>query len=762
MTIPQTLDLALFHHQAGRLAEAESLYLQILAVQPNHVEAMHHLGIIAHQAGRHDLAIKLIQQAVLHDPDHAAAHSNLGEAWRMMGRLDEAVAAYRRALAINPDHVEALNNLGNVLKDRGAFEEAVDLCRRALDLRPDYAEAHNNLGNALTDLGRFDEAITALGRALQLKPDYLEAHYNLGIALRGRGQLEDAIIAYRRALEIKPDFAKAHMNLGNALTEIGRLDEAIAALGRAVELQPDYADAYYNLGVAFQLSRRLDDALNAYQRAFALKPDFAEAHNNMGRVLTELGRMDEAVTEYRRALALQPERAATHSNIIFTLHLLPGQDRAKLAAEEQRLWNRKFGDPAKRLILPYPNDRQPERRLRIGYVSTDFRDHVAGRNLRPLFRNHDHRNFEILCYSGVTKQDGLTDEFRRQADQWRSTVESSDEALADVIRRDGVDILVDLSQHTADNQLPVFARKPAPVQVSFAAYPGSTGVEAIEYRISDRWLESGSGIDGGRTSQDIPQEMQVAGCRLQNDSEGNFHPVSCILHPASAFSPFEQVFLIDSFWCYDPCGVEVAVNGLPARLSGCVTFGSLNNFSKLNEPLLKNWAQVLAGVKDSHLVILTGLGAHRQRTLDFLQQEGVESHRVEFVAPLPRRDYLKLYHRLDLMLDTFPYNGHTTSLDALWMGVPVVSLVGEQPVSRAGLSQLSNLGLPELAAFSEDDYVRIATQLAHDLPRVAELRATLRSRMKNSVLMDAPRFARQIEAAYRAMWRQWCIQQGDA
>jgi predicted O-linked N-acetylglucosamine transferase (SPINDLY family) len=311
----------------------------------------------------------------------------------------------------------------------------------------------------------------------------------------------------------------------------------------------------------------------------------------------------------------------------------------------------------------------------------------------------------------------MTEEFRRHARQWRSTVGVGDEALAETIRRDGVDILVDLSQHMAGNRLPMFARKPAPVQVSFAGYPEGAGLEAIGYRISDRFLEEASA----------------------NEETGRK----------------EQVRMIDSFWCYDPCGVELEVNGLPARESGKITFGCLNNFCKVNDRALSLWARVLGTVKNSRLVLLVAAGSHRQRTLEAFERDGVEAGRVEFVEYRPRRGYLELYHRLDIVLDTFPYNGHTTSLDALWMGAPVVSLAGDMPVSRAGLSQLTNLGLPGLVARSEEEYVSIAESLARDLPRLAQLRSTLRDRMKRSVLMDAPRFARQVEQAYREMWQAW-------
>jgi predicted O-linked N-acetylglucosamine transferase (SPINDLY family) len=274
------------------------------------------------------------------------------------------------------------------------------------------------------------------------------------------------------------------------------------------------------------------------------------------------------------------------------------------------------------------------------------------------------------------------------------------------------------------------------VQVSFLGYPDSAGVEAIPYRISGRGLEM--------------EKMQEAGGRSQDYSAPRSHPASCDLHPASG------LYLLDSFWCYDPEGIDIAVNESPARASGHVTFGSLNNFCKFNDPVWKLWARVLGNVRDSHLLILSAEGAQRQRVVEIFAREGIAAERLEFFTRRPRGAYLDLYHRLDIALDPYPYNGHTTSLEALWMGVPVVTLAGENPVSRGALSILHNLGLPELVATTANNYLRIATELAHDLPRLSHLRATLRSRMESSVLMDAPHFARQIEAAYRAMWREWC------
>lgn len=648
MTIPQAFELALRHHQEGRLAQAEALYRQILAAQPKHADALHLLGLIAHQLGRHGRALDLIRQAIAIDPNYPAAHCNLGEACRALGWLDEAIANYRRAI----------------------------------DLKPDYPEAHNNLGAALA----------------------------------GKCRLDEAIAAYRQALKVKPGFPEAYNNLGDALKEQGRIDESVAACRQALRFKAEFPEAYNTLGAALAAQGQLDAAIAAYCRAIELKPGFADAHNNLAIALKDQGALAEAITQFRKALALDPESSAVHSNLIYTLHFDPGVPSAVIAGE-RKLWNRKVSEPLRQFILPHANDRDPERRLRVGYVSPDFRDHVIGRNLWPLLRCHDRRRVDIVCYSGTVRPDKLTGEFRQQAQQWRNTAGVGDAALAEMIRQDSVDILVDLTQHIAGNRLPMFARQPAPIQVSFAGYPESTGLETIGYRISDPHLEGGSADEG---------------------SSGN-----------------EQVRLIDSFWCYDPCGVDVEVNEAPAMASGLVTFGCLNNFCKINEPLLKLWARALLATPGSRLILLARTGSHRQQTLETLVGEGVDARRVEFVGVCPRREYLALHHRLDIVLDSFPYNGHTTSLDALWMGVPVVTLAGRKPVARAGLSQLINLGLPELIAYDESDYVDIAVSLARDLPRLAELRSTLRSRMESSVLMDAPRFARSVEAAYRSMWEHW-------
>jgi len=387
VTVPQALELALQHHQAGRLAEADALYRQILAVQPNHPDALHLLGLVACQAGHSDAAVGWIRQAI----------------------------------ALKPNYPEAYNNLGAALRDKGQLDEAIASCRQAIALRPNYPEAFSNLGNALRDQGLLDEASSA----------------------------------YRQAIAFDPNLAGAHFNLGNVLRDKGQLDEAIASYRQAIALRPDYPEAYCNLGNALRDQQQLDEAIAAYQRAIALGPNLPEAR----------------------------------SNLVLILHYHPGYD-GKTIGEEQRRWNRQHAEPLRPFIQPHRNHPAPERRLRIGYVSADFRGHVVGRYLLPLFEHHDRTEFELCCYSGVWRPDEVTARFQSLAGQWRSTLGLGDPQLAELIREDGVDVLVDLSLHSAGNRLPVFARQPAPVQVSYAGYPGSTGLEAIGYRMSDRWLES--------------------------------------------------------------------------------------------------------------------------------------------------------------------------------------------------------------------------------------------------------------------------------
>jgi predicted O-linked N-acetylglucosamine transferase (SPINDLY family) len=717
MTLAQAMRIAVEHHNAGRLAEAETIYRHVLAQCPDHADALHLLGVLAGRAGQFGAELDLIQRAIASNPAVAEYHRHLAECHRKAGRWEEAIAAYHRATDRKPDLAEAYHGLGIVLKTLGRLDEAIAAYHQTIALRPGKAAAHCNLGDALFVQGRIEEAIAACDRAIQLQPDLAEAHNNRGNALRHRGSLDEAIAAYGRAIQIKPAYAVAHSNLGNALRDQGELDRAIAAYRRATQLEPENAEAWNNLGIAWHQAGRLDDAIAAYDRALALGTDLAHAWTNRGMAFRDQGRQDEALACLRKARALNPHLQVAASNLVYGLLFHPDYD-ARALLEEHRRWDERFARPLARLIQPHRNEPAPDRRLRIGYVSADFRDHVLGHNLMPLFREHDHRHFEIVCYADVIRRDAFTRDFQTAADLWRDVAGKSDDEVARLVRADRIDILVDLALHTAGNRLLTFARKPAPVQVTFAGYPGTTGLAAIDYRLTDPYLDPPGSDDAGYAE--------------------------------------ESVRLPATFWCYEPLSGGPDVNPLPANENGSITFGSLSGFARINASVLALWARVLRAVDRSCLLLLAPDGAHRALTREQFEREGVAPDRVVFVTRQPRREYLECYHGIDVVLDTFPYSGHTTSLDALWMGVPVVTLAGRTVVGRAGLSQLTNLRLPELVATTPVEYVRIAVALAGDLPYLSALRAGMRDHMRNSPLMDAPAFARGVEAAYRVMWQRWC------
>ncbi len=547
-------------------------------------------------------------------------------------------------------------------------------------------------------------------------PTVSEALAN-AVAHQQAGRLQQAELICRQVLAVAPQNAPAWHLLGVIAYQAGNYVAAVERIGRSVELAPEVAGAQSNLGLALHGLRKLDEALASFRRALELKADSAESHNNLGNVLKDLGRAGEAIGCYRRSLEIEPGNARTHSNLLTTMLLCPGFSVAEIR-DEHRRWDQTHAKPLVGFDLPYGNERSAKRRLRIGYLSPDFREHCQAFFTVPLFESHNRQGFEICCYADVARPDGMTKRLRGIADLWRDIVGMNDEQVAGVIRADGIDVLVDLTMHMEQSRPLVLARKSAPVQVCWLAYPGTTGMRAIDYRLTDPYLDPPGQHDGEYAER--------------------------------------SVRLPETFWCYDPLRSQPEVNRLPALTNGYVTFGSFNNFAKMNEGVLKLWAGVMKAVEGSRLMLLAESKSQREWVLDVLGHERVAADRVTFVNRQPVAKYLAMYQQIDIGLDTLPYCGHTTSLDALWMGVPVVTLVGETVVGRAGLSQLTNLGLTELIARDKEQNVRVVAWLAGDLERLSGLRQSLRQRMQDSPLMDAPRFARGIEAAYRQMWELWC------
>jgi protein O-GlcNAc transferase len=794
----QLLNSGLCAHRAGRMADAESFYRTILSEQPDHPDALNLLGMVAQQCGEHAGAEQLIARAIAVYPTQANFHFNLGLTLMSQGKFEQSIHAYQQAIALRPDWAEAFNNLGTAFQERGQIEPAIASFGRALELqpgsadfhynlgnallsagrfshaaikfndaialRPEHAAAHNNLANALSGLRRHQEAHSAVQEALRLRPDYPDALNNLGTILFCLHQMEEAIAPLERAIVLRPNYVDAHNNLGNALGGLARFQEAAASYRRALVLEPDRVDILCNLAGALLSDEQFDAALDVASQALRLKPNdpetlqaVAAVHqgrqeldeaialltraiaevptsapiiNSLGNAFRVSGRLTEAIECYIRANQVGEEDIVAASNYLYSLQFHPDYDPHRILAEHRR-WDDKYAGPLRDSISSHPNDRSPERRLKIGYVSPDFRAHCQALFTEPLLANHDHEKFQIFCYSTGLKPDGVADRLKTYADVWRTAPGVSDAGLAEMIRADEIDILVDLTMHMAFCRPLVFARKPAPVQVTWLAYPGTTGLAAMDYRITDPYL-------------DPPN--------LHDDRYSE-----------------RSIRLGDTFWCYDALGMEPdrTANGpqlpqpneLPALRNGFITFGCLNVICKINDSVLKSWGKIMNAVDRSRIRILAPNSDIRQAIRDRMNESGVSPDRVEFVSRQSRRAYLHEFHRIDLCLDTLPYNGHTTSLDSFWMGVPVVTQVGATVVGRAGFSQLSNLKLTELAATTEEEFLQIAVDWCRDLSRLAELRRSLRARMLASPLCDGPRFAKNMESALRAVWREWCLQQ---
>ncbi len=660
----------------GDLATAEASAREALEEGEGAAHAL--LVRILHARGRFDEAERHLETALARDPQDALMHAYRGAILRARGDSAAAVPHYRTAIRLAPDVGELHNELGMALAEVGEYVAAEAALRRALELRPDLPQIHNNLGGVLKELGRYDEAIACYRAALDRAPRYLEALGNLGVVLQLAGDLDAATGCYRRVLAEKPDDALAWTHLGTALAAKGRLTEAVAA----------------------------------HERALALEPGLAEAHNNLGIALKDQGRLGEAAAAYRRALALRPDDPRIHSNLLLSLIYDPAIDGSTLLAAH-REWAVRH-EPA--ATAAFPNTREPERVLRIGFVSPDFYSHSVASFFEPVLACRDRTRTVVVCYSDVVAGDEVTARLREMADLWRDVAGLGDAALYERIRADRIDILVDLAGHTAHNRLPVFARRAAPIQVTWIGYPATTGLSRIDYRITDRWAD--------------PPGTADRWCS-------------------------ERLLRLDcGFLCYGPprdCPAPSA-----AGRGGPVTFGSFNNLSKIGDEVIRIWARVLHAVPGSRLLLKSRQLADpdlRARLAGVFADYGIAPKRLDLRGRIAdRAAHLALYREVDVALDTFPYNGTTTTCEALWMGVPVVTLEGKLHAGRVGVSLLERAGLGDCVARSAEEYVAIATRLAKRRPAPAELRRKIAA----SPLTDATTFAEALEATWRKIWSRWC------
>lgn len=784
-TMAETMRRAVALHQAGKARDAAALYDRILAAHPDQPDALHFSGILLAQTGNPEAGAKRLERAVALAPDRAEFHANLGQVFSMQGRLDEAERALRTAIELDPRLPDAHNNLGNVLKARGRLEAARDAYAAAVDARPDFAGAWSNLGNVLSDLDDLPGAEAALRKAAEIAPETAAVHNNLGALLIRKGETDAAEASLRHALELDSRRTEAHEHLGtlcldsgrfpealehfdaalaakpgdvslllnaaNALRQLGRLEAAQARAENAVSLAENRADAHRVLGVilrerhslaeaetrlrhALSLAPedpatlnalawtldgqgRLSEAADVYEQAIAARPGYVSAMTNLAVCLQNQGLIDAALETGRQVLDREPGHARATSNYLMTLNYTDRPPEAIWAA------HREF---APQILSPGTASPRPasgpDRRLRIGLVSPDLRRHSVAFFLAPLLEALDRDGFHVTCFAEVTRPDATTERLRALADGWVDTVGLDDTALVARIRDAEIDILIDLAGHTRRNRLAVFAAKAAPVQATWLGYANTTGLDTIDYRLTDAVADPPGDAD-------------------------RYHSERLLRLP-------------EGFLCYEPAPSAPPVAEKAANADPSVVFASFNNWSKAGDPTLDLWASVLNSVPDARLLLKArALGDERVRArcIDAFAARGVAGDRLDISGWHADPDAgLAAYGKCDIALDTTPYNGTTTTCEALWMGVPVITLAGDRHAGRVGASLLVQAGLGDLVAADEAAFVDIASRLAGDRARLAELRAGLRDRLENSGLCDGAGFARRFEGALREMWETAC------
>ena len=659
------------------------------------------------------LALSITEQF----PNHPFAWKTLAVIMSETGRISEGVTASEIAINIEPKDLETLSNLTIMLKNLGRLKEAEAYYRQLINLNSS-SKYHNKFGEFLIEVDRLEEAKIHIEKAIDLEPEFAAAHNNLGNIYYKYGNYKEAIESYNKTIRIDPNFAEAYNNLGVSQKELTFLEEAEEKLKKAIKINPDFAEAYNNLGlVQFRLGKYADAEVS-YLSAIKLKPNYAGAYSNLGNTLMSFLKLKEAAKSFNKSVELEPESNPYHHQKLFSLNYSRMWSLSQVY-EEHLEFEKQFGGLDIRTPLDYKNFKHSGDKLRIGYVSGDFKSHSVSYFFEPLLEHHNASVVETFCYYNNTPIDGTTRRLMALSDHWRPIFSISDTDVVKLIKKDKIDILVDLAGHTANNRLLVFAQKPAPIQVTWLGYPNTTGLSAIDYRFTDMIADPVGEAD-------------------------DFHSETLFRLP-------------NGFQCYKG-NENINVNtDLPQNSRGYITFGSFNNLAKMTFEVINVWAKILKAVPNSKLIIKSSIfNTHGQHYIGLFEEEGIAADRIEFHNRVSdKNEHLEFYNKIDICLDTFCFNGATTTCEALWMGVPVITLLGDRHVGRVGASILTNIGLTDFIAQDIDDYVALASKMSNRPEYLKEIRQRLRKQMLSSPLCNGQSFARDVEDSYKDMWKKY-------
>jgi predicted O-linked N-acetylglucosamine transferase (SPINDLY family) len=737
------LSQAIAFHQTGKLADAERLYLQLMVAEPREPTAHHMLGVVRAQQGRNDEALELMSAALALRPNAPEVLSNYGNVLRAQGRFGEALASYDSALSVKPDYFATWNKRALVLRDLGRLDEALESAGKALALQPQYIEALNTEGIVLADLGRMDEALAKYDRALALAPNFPDTLNNRALALKTLKRPEEALANIELALRAHNMFAEAWNNRGIILADLKRMNEAIHSHDQALALRPDYAEAYNNRAAALFSLKRFSESLADCDRALALQERFADALYNRGNALSELNRQQEALSSYEQALAIDPNHPNALSglaNAAMTIGdwtrrgSLAGELSADVLAGKSRIqpfvlmgyhddnelqlracenYVRQAGPGT--LVPLWQGTRYSHDKIRLAYLSADFQEHVTSALLAEMFERHDRDRFEITAVSfGPDDNSTMRSRLVQAFDRFHDARQQSDREVAQLLRQWEIDIAVDLGGYTSGARPWVLAHRPAPVQVKYMGYPGTSGSTFIDYIIADDLV--------------VPSDQR-------------------------RFFSEKIASLPDTLWVTD---TRRAVGEVPSRSEAGLpeqgfVFCCFNHNWKITPPIFDVWMRLLQQVEGSVLWLLEGNASIRGNLCKEALARGVAQDRLVFASRTTPEKHLARQQLADLFLDTLPYNAHTTASDALWVGLPVITLPGRSFPARVAASILKAANLPELIAEDLAGYEALGLTLARDPQGLAAIRKQLKASRDAMPLFDTARFTRNLEAAYANM-----------